>query len=73
MNNLFQYELAGSFSEQIYENNIPDHCALRTVKDHEDIMLCWGILSCIEKGSDTRCGECEYNKESKIYKNIHKV
>jgi hypothetical protein len=49
---------------EIYANNIPDCCALRTVEEHEEIMWCWGLQSQIECGTATKdqnCGLCEMN------------
>lgn len=42
-----------------YELAIPKCCSYRTIEDHEDIMLCWGLLSAIEKGEIMNCSGCD--------------
>jgi hypothetical protein len=49
---------------EVYAANIPDCCSLRTFEDHTHIMLCWGLISQIERGTaakDQNCGMCEFN------------
>lgn len=53
-----------NITPELYEANIPDCCELRTTKEHEQIMLCWGLISQIERGTakkDQNCGMCDYN------------
>lgn len=49
---------------ETYAAHIPDCCKLRTVEEHEEIMLCWGLTRQIEQGTDRKdqnCGLCEFN------------
>lgn len=44
---------------EIYKKNIPKCCSLKTIQQHEDILLCWGLLASIKKGYTMDCGDCE--------------
>lgn len=49
---------------ETYQEHIPDCCKLRTVVEHEEIMLCSGLMQQIENGTDRKdqnCGLCEFN------------
>lgn len=43
---------------ELYEKSIPSCCLYRTIAEHESIMLCWGLVSAIEKGKQMNCGSC---------------
>ena len=44
-----------------YEAAIPKCCAYQTIEAHEHIMLCWGLVSAIEKGKQMNCNGCSEN------------
>lgn len=58
---LFQYELAGSVTEQVYEQAIPKECSM-SFGAHMDAMLCWGLMASIEKGQKMDCTGCDETK-----------
>jgi len=43
---------------ELYEQNIPKCCSYRTLQEHEEIMLCWGLVSAIENEKEMNCGSC---------------
>jgi hypothetical protein len=45
--------------ESDYMNAIPDCCSLRTLDEHREIMLCWGLSSAVRDGRSMECGDCE--------------
>lgn len=50
--------------KQKYVEAIPGCCRLRTLEEHEEIMLCWGLLAQVrDKTEATPCGLCEFNAE----------
>lgn len=57
-------ELTDEEFERKYTKAIPDECTLRTFKQHEEIILCWSLLRCVENGDTiSPCGElCEFSK-----------
>lgn len=49
-----------------YQKAIPKCCAIQTVDEHEEHLLyCWGLISSIKNGYEMKCGDCEYNTETK--------
>ena len=61
---LFQQELAGCISEQLYEKSIPPECSLQTADDHaKNLMLCYGLMSSIRKGERHDCSGCDVTKD----------
>ena len=46
-----------------YAANIPKCCAYQTIEQHEDILLCWGLVRSIEQDKQHTCGWCELNTE----------
>lgn len=60
---LFQYELAGCVTEQVYAQSIPKECSM-SFGAHMDAMLCWGLMSSIEKGHKMDCGGCDETKDA---------
>ena len=44
-----------------YQKAIPDCCVFRTTREHFDhLMMCWGVLSAMERDELMLCGECEF-------------
>jgi len=50
-------------TEQEYIDAIPKCCLYQTLKEHEAMMLCWGLCRSIENNTKMVCGECELNIE----------
>lgn len=44
-----------------YEAAIPECCAYQIIDEHENIMLCWGLLRAVEEGREMGCGGCGEN------------
>ena len=43
---------------------VPGCCRLRTYEEHDDIMLCWGLVAQVRDKTEARsCGLCEFNAE----------
>ena len=47
-----------NITEEYYEKHIPKCCKLKTIKEHKDMMLCWGLMMDMESGIDTTNKEC---------------
>jgi hypothetical protein len=45
-------------TEDYYRKHIPKCCKLKTVQEHKDMMLCWGLIGEMEAGIDTTDKEC---------------
>lgn len=58
---LFEQELAGAITEELYEKSIPSDCAM-PMQVHVQGMLCWGLMSAIRKGHRMNCDNCDENK-----------
>jgi hypothetical protein len=57
---IYQYELAGCMSDSAYQNAIPSCCEYQTTESHHaNLMLCWGLILDIEKGTPRDCTGCE--------------
>lgn len=52
-----------------YEKSIPKHCALKTMKEHAEIMLCWGLAASIRGNYPPNCEGCEFNEQALKEKN----
>lgn len=50
-----------AITREQYEAAIPKCCAYQTMEEHEEIMLCWGLASSVEKGYEINCGGCTEN------------
>lgn len=51
-------------TEEEYMAAVPGCCRLRTYEDHNDIMLCWGLVAQVRDKTESRpCGLCEFNAE----------
>ncbi|MBU0959802.1 MAG: hypothetical protein KKB31_07685 [Nanoarchaeota archaeon] len=51
-------------TEEEYQKMIPKHCLFQTVKEHREMMMCWGI-SYGFVNTDTEkeyCKDCEFCK-----------
>lgn len=46
---------------ELYKTSIPDECSL-PFEGHEEMMLCWGLASAIERGLIVDCSNCELSK-----------
>ena len=49
-------------TEGEYIKAIPKNCEYQSIEDHIDMMLCWGLVSSIEKNKPMKCGSCILNK-----------
>jgi uncharacterized cysteine cluster protein YcgN (CxxCxxCC family) len=56
-------------TEALYEASIPEECSYRTLKDHLEMMLCWGLVSSIEQGKKMNCGSCCENLSNERKRN----
>jgi hypothetical protein len=69
---LYQYELAGCLTEEVYQASIPKECSVQSVQGHMDIIGgCWGLMASIRKGHRMNCGDCEVtevNHQAQIIK-----
>lgn len=45
-----------------YEAAIPECCEFSTYDEHQNMMLCWRLVSAIAGGHKMNCGKCELNK-----------
>jgi len=60
---LFQLELAGCVSEELYEKSIPPECSLPTARLHaQNLMLCYGLMAAINRGERQDCSGCDVTK-----------
>jgi hypothetical protein len=59
---LFEQELAGCITEELYEKSIPQECSMQTMELHNSMMLCWGLMASIRKGQRQDCSGCDENK-----------
>lgn len=60
---LYQFEIAGCVTDEAYEEAIPACCAYQSLDDHVyGLMLCWSLVSAIEKGCQVNCGGCDCAK-----------
>jgi len=50
-----------SITREQYEKAIPECCAHKTIEDHENIMLCWGLENAIEENRIMNCYFCTEN------------
>ncbi len=50
-----------AITREQYEAAIPKCCAYQTMEAHEHIMLCWGLVSAIEKSKEMNCSGCSEN------------
>ena len=48
---------------ELYAANIPKCCEYQTMAQHEDMMLCWGLVSSIKHDHTMNCGYCELNTQ----------
>ena len=48
-------------TEEQYTKAIPACCAYQTLEAHKDMLLCWGLVSSIERSLPMNCGICELN------------
>ena len=48
-------------TEELYAASIPKECSHRTIQEHLDMMLCWGLTASIEQGKKMNCSECSEN------------
>ena len=48
-----------------YEVAIPECCAYQTIEEHENIMLCWGLVRAEEEGRKMNCDNCTENTTNK--------
>jgi hypothetical protein len=53
-------------THDLYEKNIPPCCAFKTMEEHQDIGLCWGLSSRIQQGRSVYglCDDCIENEQS---------
>lgn len=52
----------GGITEAQYAAAIPACCEYQTFEEHRDgLMLCWGLVSAIERGLPMNCDRCELN------------
>ena len=58
---LFEQELAGAITEELYEKSIPDDCSM-PMQVHVQGMLCWGLMAAIRAGHTMNCDGCDENK-----------
>lgn len=55
-----------AFDEQEYVAAIPDCCSLRTLEEHMEIMLCWGLAAAVREGKPMDCGTCELRRHPTV-------
>lgn len=55
--------MSSPFTEEEYAQAIPKNCKLTTIQAHEDILMCWGLISSITNNKEMNCGWCEFNNE----------
>lgn len=53
--------MAETITIEQYMAKVPDCCAMKTIEEHQEIMLCWGLLAAVKANLDMNCGGCEYN------------
>ena len=53
-------------SKEVYAASIPPCCNFRTIEDHENIGLCWGLITRLERNKPITglCDECCENSVS---------
>ena len=68
---LYQLELAGAVSEELYAKSIPKECSMQTFSQHMNMMLCWGLMRSIEQGHRQDCSGCDENQENYDARVIH--
>ena len=44
-----------------YKDAIPKCCVHQSVKEHMDMMLCWGLVRAIEEDCEVNCDNCPNN------------
>lgn len=53
--------MADTITIEQYMAAVPACCALITIEDHEEIMMCWGLLLAVRTNHYMNCDGCEYN------------
>lgn len=48
-------------TKEVYKYSIPECCRYRTIEEHENILLCWGLVVAIENGVTMNCDGCTEN------------
>ncbi len=52
-------------SPEEYEKAIPKDCEFQTYDQHfEQLLLCYGLMSSINRGVAHNCGICEFSKKN---------
>jgi hypothetical protein len=49
-------------TEQKYIEMIPSCCSRKTMQEHIDMNLCWGLIIAVELEKDVNCNHCELRK-----------
>lgn len=53
-----------TLTKETYASRIPKCCSMQLIEQHEDMLLCWGLVSSIEKDYVMDCSGCDQNLNS---------